>query len=428
MLKKILILLFAFVLLLSGCERADNSVPPEESTQTAVSVPEVSNEASKEEETSKEPVVIQPPETSDAPVSGEQMEGEFGKYTFISEENGKTVAGIYSAEQIKEFSDRKEKGEWYTITYDETCYLVEDTVLLFEEYDIVRITDIEGNVHTYYGLSFYSSDEYYACFNRLASSDDPACSFDLDQDIRDVIFKRLEVLTTAICYEFKSIMGGGIGGDPKIFYFGMEDEMGEEEMSSMSTDIWAVYNDKYARDLSAYNYGMLVFCYTSIYAVPDVSEGSEDYLQSFDPGEKFPFNAGKYEYGNENKTVIVEIQETENFYPVARIRIDNEQHIEQLEKLWAELHSASGKTPDDIFQNSDYRIIVYFNGFADYFGDMSQNYPTARSVFYRSDGKFDAFSLAHDANVEQDIYCMGGCDELATSINRIVEEILNIKE
>ncbi len=424
MLKKVLILLFAFVLLLSGCESAENSVPPAESSDTAVSAPE----ASKEEETSKPPVVIQPPESSDIPIDGEQMEGEFGKYTFISEENGKTVAGIYKKEQIKEFSERKEKGEWYTITYDEMCYLVEDTFKLFEEYDLVRITDINGEVHTYYGLSFFSSDEYYACFNRLASSDDPACSFDLDQDIRDVIFKRLEVLTTAICYEFKSAMGGGIGGDPKIFYFGMENEMSEAEMSSMSTDIWVVYNDKRARDLSAYNYGVLVFCYTDLYAVPDVSEGSTDYLQNFDPGEKFPYNAGKYEYGNENKTIIVEVQETENFYPVARIRIDNETHIEELERLWGELHSASGKTPDDIFQNSDYRIIVYFNGFTDYFGDMSQNYPEYRSVFYRSDGKFDAFSLAHDANVEQDIYCMGGCKELAASINRIVEEILNTKE
>ena len=422
--KKVLILLFAFVLLLSGCESAENSVPPAESSDTAVSAPE----ASKEEETSKEPIVIMPPEASDTPVDGEQMEGEFGKYTFISEENGKTVAGIYKKEQIKEFSERKEKGEWYTITYDEMCYLVEDTFKLFEEYDLVRITDINGEVHTYYGLSFYSSDEYYACFNRLASSHDPACSFDLDQDIRDVIFKRLEVLTTSICYEFKSAMGNGIGGDPKMFYFGMEDEMSEAEMSSMSTDIWVVYNDKRHRDLSAYNYGVLVFCYTDLYAVPDVSEGSTDYLQNFDPGEKFPYNAGKYEYGNENKTIIVEVQETENFYPVARIRIDNETHIEELERLWGELHSASGKTPDDIFQNSDYRIIVYFNGFADYFGDMSQNCPEHRSVFYRSDGKFDTFSLAHDTNIEQDVYCMGGCEELAASINRIVEEILNIKE
>ncbi len=420
MLKKLLIILFALVLLFSGCESAENSETSEESSASA--------EASKEEETSKAPVVIQPPETSDAPVSGEQMEGEFGKYTFVSEEKGKTVAGIYKQEQIREFADRREDGEWYTITYDEMCYLVEDTFKLFEEYDLVRITDIEGKVHTYYGLSFYSSDEYYSCFNRLASSHDPACSFDLDQDIRDVIFKRLEVLTASICYNFPGRMGGEIGGNPKIIYFGMDKEISKEDMKSMSTKVWTVYNERFDQDLRAYQYGALVICYTDLYAVPDVSEGSTDHLINFDPGEKFPYSAGKYEYGNQNKTVIVEIQETENFYPVARIRIDGEQHIEELEKLWGELHSASDKTPDDIFQNSDYRIIVYFNGFADYFGDMSQNCPEYRSVFYRSDGKFDAFSLSHDTNIEQDIYCMGGCKELATSINRIVEKILNTKE
>ena len=37
MLKKILILLFAFALLLSGCESAENSVPPEENSKSAAS-------------------------------------------------------------------------------------------------------------------------------------------------------------------------------------------------------------------------------------------------------------------------------------------------------------------------------------------------------------------------------------------------------
>lgn len=54
MLKKFLILLLAFTLLFSGCEGAENSEAPEENSESTVSVPE----ASKEEETSKEPVVI----------------------------------------------------------------------------------------------------------------------------------------------------------------------------------------------------------------------------------------------------------------------------------------------------------------------------------------------------------------------------------
>lgn len=443
MFKKTLCLLCAMLLLLASCGTAEENSTP--STQSDVSVlEEISSEqsdadvlpdessaeeSSAPEESSTPPIVIQPPETSDVPIDGEQMEGEFGKYTFISEENGKSVAGIYSAEQIQDFVTRRENGEWYTITYDEMCYLVEDTFKLFEEYDLVRITDLQGEVHTYYGLSFYSSEEYYNCFNRLASSDDPACSFDLDQDIRDVTFMRLDALTTSVCHEFKGLTGQTLGGNPVIFYFGMDEEMSKEQMSEISAHIWFVYNDRYEDDLSSYPYGVLISCETQLYAVPDVTESSFDQLKNFDPGEEFAYNAGKYEYGNTEKTVIVEIQETKNYYPVARIRIDNEAQIAELGKHWAELRDLSGpRDPEDPFeQNSDYRIVVYFNGFHDYCNEMSINDPVMRSIFYRSDGRFSAYSVAHDRTVSDDLYNMGGCTELATCINRIVKEIMGVE-
>ena len=443
MLKKTLCLLGAMLLLLASCgteeesstlsTQSDASVLEEISSEQSdadVSPDESSaEESSSPEESSTPPIVIQPPETSDTPIDGEQMEGTFGKYTFVSEENGKRVAGIYSTEQIQDFVTRRENGEWYTITYDEMCYLVEDTFKLFEEYDLVRITDLQGEVHTYYGLSFYSSEEYYDCFNRLASSDDPACTFDLDQDIRDVTFMRLDALTTSVCHEFKTPSGWSIGGDPVIFYFGIEEEMSKEQMEKMSGYVWTVYNDRYAGDLSAYPYGVLIFCYQQMYAVPDVTDASRDKLRNFDPGERFAYNAGKYEYGNTEKTVIVEIQETKNYYPVARIRIDSEEHLAEIGDQWVKLRDKDKKRdPEDTFdQDSDYRIIVYLNGFPNYYQEMDVNDPVMRSIMYKADGRFNAFSLAHDGTLEDDKYHMGGCTEFATCINRIIQEIMGVE-
>ncbi|MBQ3002095.1 MAG: hypothetical protein IJD82_00015, partial [Clostridia bacterium] len=110
MLKKTLCLLGAMLLLLASCgteeesstlsTQSDASVLEEISSEQSdadVSPDESSaEESSSPEESSTPPIVIQPPETSDTPIDGEQMEGTFGKYTFVSEENGKRVAGIYS--------------------------------------------------------------------------------------------------------------------------------------------------------------------------------------------------------------------------------------------------------------------------------------------------------------------------------------------
>ena len=63
--------------------------------------------------------------TVDTPTT---IEGEFGAYTFVSEEEGKSVVTIYSAEQIADFVTRRENGEWFSLSGEELRYLVEDMV------------------------------------------------------------------------------------------------------------------------------------------------------------------------------------------------------------------------------------------------------------------------------------------------------------
>ena len=82
------------------------------------------------------------------PVSQEQLAAKFAEYTHASEENGKKVVTLYSAEQIAAINARRASGEQMPMSNDEVLYLINDTVKLFEGYDIVRVVDINGTVHT----------------------------------------------------------------------------------------------------------------------------------------------------------------------------------------------------------------------------------------------------------------------------------------
>ena len=115
------------------------------------------------------------------PVSQEQLAAKFAEYTHASEENGKKVATLYSADQIAAINARRASGEQMPMSNDEVLYLINDTVKLFEGYDIVRVVDINGTVHTYRGISFYSSEEYYNSFGVVAEQ--TSDSYDLEGDV-----------------------------------------------------------------------------------------------------------------------------------------------------------------------------------------------------------------------------------------------------
>ena len=89
--------------------------------------------------------------TVDAPTA---IKEKFDAYTFVSDEDGKSVATIYSAEQIADFVARRENGEWFSLTAEEMLFLVNDTRALFESYDIIRVYDLDGNCNSYRGNRF----------------------------------------------------------------------------------------------------------------------------------------------------------------------------------------------------------------------------------------------------------------------------------
>ena len=166
--KRIFFLLLAFILLLASCGE-NTEVSHTESNTEEVSIPEESMPA----DGSLPDIDISVPEdvSSDTvpEIDGTAQEGKWGNYTFISEENGLTVAGIYTAAQVDEFNKKREQGEWFVITEDDLRELLDDTLMLFTEYDIIRVTDINGNVKSFAGVGYYSTEEYYGMFNKVTS-------------------------------------------------------------------------------------------------------------------------------------------------------------------------------------------------------------------------------------------------------------------
>ncbi len=93
------------------------------------------------------------------PESQTQLEGKFGIYTFITEEDGKSVATIYSKNQIRDFAKRRDDGEWFSLTSEEALFLVSDTLELLENYDIIRLRGNDENITTYFGNKMYDENE-----------------------------------------------------------------------------------------------------------------------------------------------------------------------------------------------------------------------------------------------------------------------------
>lgn len=83
------------------------------------------------------------------PTAQELLQKKFEIYNTVTEEDGKSVVTIFSEEQIEDIRARRENGEWFWLSGEEMLYLINDTVKLFETYDIVYIRDLEGNLKTF---------------------------------------------------------------------------------------------------------------------------------------------------------------------------------------------------------------------------------------------------------------------------------------
>lgn len=384
---------------------------------------------------------LPPVSDGSAPTSQTQLEGEFGEYSFVSEEEGKSVVTIYSAEQIADFVTRRENGEWFALSAEEILYLINDTRSLFEEYDIIRIYDLEGNLNSYRGMSFYSSEEYYSAFGVV--SEDVDASFNLSEDMHFATVNRLTVLNSAVAQPDENN-----STKCTVFFTGLEaypdncaylDDQAEMDVLGRTVDqywFWQMEYEEYAwyeaQSLQAYDGGAFILVTKSnatlnerAYYISDISAlDLNDYTCLYENRELY--DAGKYEYANDGKAVIVEVFDENAQKLVARLRLDDvndAQEVATVEQLWdgvdAYLHSDAYEavSTDDYFYATDYTVTVYLHNI-----DWSYGGGNSTTIHYRVDETSNIWSFGEYEL--QPVFQLAGTQYLAEYIHSVLQERL----
>ena len=303
------------------------------------------------------------------PTPQEQLSGKFGQYSLVSEADGKSVVSIYSEEQINDFVTRRENGEWFTLSAEDILFIIDDTLKLFSQYDVINVTGLDGVTASYPGISFYSSEEYKNCFGGLAYGTNEY-SFDLEADIWNVILARVKVLNTSVTYRGGTVFvytdnDGSINDDNSWF-------ISHSVLNYFSTHE-TTCEALYLETLAPYDTGVFVFSGESkIQYVEQMNCGSRDAVISLYPDGLIPENLDTVKYDVDGKSVVIELWDIKGEKMVARLRLEGDtdaKEVAELEALWEEfkiyLHSADYRhVSGEEYMNSvsDYRVAVFFMG------------------------------------------------------------------
>ena len=307
------------------------------------------------------------------PTPQEQLSGKFGQYLFTSELDGKSVVSIYSAEQISDFVARRENGEWFSLSAEDILFMIDDTLKLFSQYDVITVTGLDGVTESYPGISFYSSEEYKNCFGGLEYGTNDY-SFNVEKDIWHAIYTRVTVLNSAVYNRFGM----------KTVFADMTTPIDETELWSLANDTrqyfreevpgeqqWAI--DETQARLSKQSGGAFVFSgQTYINYIEALNCGDRNATVQLYPDGLIPENLNNVKYDTDGKTVVIEVWDMKAEQLVARLRLEGDtdaKEVADLEQLWEEfkeyLYSADYRKvsgEESINAVSDYRVAVFFMG------------------------------------------------------------------
>lgn len=351
------------------------------------------------------------PETAvAAPTAQDLLQKKFDAYNTVTEKNGKKIVTIYSEEQISDFNTRRHNGEWFWLSSEETLFLINDTIKLFETYDEVYIRMLDGTVKKYYGLSFFSSEAYFASFGGFDLGVTDA-SFDLKKDIYETILARINVLNSAML-------------DETNFLSDLSFRPSSIELVTLKRyeNPWNIYyTNPFAKSIcfGYWNFHQETIRYTSninnqIYLFAK-SEGTVVYPQ-------FLQNAsiGAFKYDQSEKNVVIELYDTDSDTMIARIRLDEHTHTEEIDKIESLFMDAldSIENPSTVIQNSRYRVAVYLNGF--YLNDEP-----IPPILYCPDGDPDLYSFTNDHAIFETKFSLNGGLLFAQNINDLLYSALS---
>lgn len=359
------------------------------------------------------------------PVSRENIEKKFAKYNTETVTDGKKVITIFDTETIKDISLRKSLGAWLYLTTDEMLYLIENTVEMFKTYDIIRVYDAEGNLLSYYGLSFYSSEEYLACFGGLDFGINDI-SFDMKEDIFNAVFARASVLNSAVYEAYRN--GSGNGGRATAMITDMKNAPNEDEKNTLDFGLNPWSKDK--TDINGNpvpankHYGVWIFDKSLIWFSGDSAEVGLGFnpldMEALYP-EKFNFDTtGRIKYDQNGKVIVAEVYSSENRQMIARVRFDEKNDPEIIEKAESLQENIFGqmKSTDNRFEKSDYYIVLYLNGFE---SDTTVMHPR---YAYFADGDLTKYYLYEDGLFEDYSTVYSDGSAFSSYMNEIIKDRL----
>lgn len=362
--KTILLLITAFVfaVCLFACEGEKQDISQAVSqtfSETESSISEASEEESRGYETSVPEISI--PETSEPETSiPEEVIEKIDKYTTVSKIGEKTAATVFDPEFVAEINAKREKGEILMLTDDEIKYIISNTIKLFEEYDIVRVYDKDGVLHSYRGLNFMLSEEYFNSFGVFGKQTD--ASFDPAGDISKMLYIQAELLHTAIYDGFD-------GGSHWLLV--TETPLTPKEWEDVQSAFGYTYevdsvNEQRRGILKKFPFPAYYFDvdekrvdYVPLVSAADISTQKAVYDRSM-----LPEYLGENKYDKSGKVAVVEIYDNETQQLITRIRFDeqnNADEISRLFELWSDFIKSVGQNNEPAHQGK-YRAGVYLMG------------------------------------------------------------------
>lgn len=398
---------------------------PAEDVETPVTPPVEDVETPADPEEKPSDIVIS---DGSKPISQEQLAAKFADYTHVSEENGKKVVTLYTAEQIAAINARRAEGEQMPMTNDEVLYLINDTIKLFEIYDIVRIVDITGTLHTYRGISFYTSEEYYASFGVV--TEETSDTFDLEGDVYETMLYRIEALCTAMCRY-----------SPDNKYIGMilftNVDVAHNEWTYHSW-AWSLYyslhDELYAEQKGEQTLGQLaklpggafIFAGERVEYISSLSNFKECGVVKLYSNDIFADIRGETKYdSNADSVVVIELWDQVTGKLMARLRFDsvkNPSEIAKISELWQSVvNNVYGIPGETYLTKTNYRVAVYMTGIPGLGGSTKGD-----SFMYRPDGNLDYWSFCDGStNFLDHPIQLGGSQIIAEYINELIAKAYN---
>lgn len=360
---------------------------------------------------------------ADTPIPQESLEQRFGKYTAVTEENGKRVATVFDAETVEDIQARKDDGEWFYLTTEEMLYLIKDSAELFRVYDVVRICDADGTMHAYHGMPFYSSEEYLACFGGFEFGINDI-SFDMKTDLFDFALMRVSMLNSAV---YDGYLDGSDEGCATIVLGDLKTAPNAEDQHVLEFGLnpWSKYDGDKLRPESALKHcGVWIFDTPFIRFRSDCAELSIGFDPSNAPTlypQNFVFETiGHVKYDQNGKVIVAEVYETESRKMIARVRFDSENDPEIIARA-ADLQEqvfAHAAMDDTKFATGDYYVMLYLNGFTSDTAVMHPRYA------YFADGDLSQFDLYEEGLFASQNDPLTDGSAFASFMNEVIKERL----